>query len=458
LKNYSIFTSKYTIALKIDINPIYLIYLKMNIYNKNNTASNKIIFKHIKIHIHVQLPKNVAKQLQMKIENHKQTCKIRNDKYLEKIKQEKETNILYSSATNKTKKKKLLLSVQEKKDLWKRFDIDKPKTKLAESISDNPMISYEHHKETTICNACNGYIMIMEDGFPTCNSCGIIDMNVLDYSPEWRFYGAEDKHGADPTRCGNPINPLLLESSFGCKIMCTAGSSYDMKKIRTWTEWQSMPHREKSLYDEFQFITQMAQNSGIPKIFIDNAIQIHKTISERKMLRGLNRDGIKAASIYLSCRKNGCPRTAHEIADIFHLDKASATNGCSMAVNILNDIERTNGNQSIESSKLCFTTPCSFIERYCSKLNMSVEIVKLAMFVAKKIELGHLINDNAPDSIAAGIVYFISQLCKLNYTKFDIKGICGVSEVTINKCFKKLNAIREMVIPTVILQKYQYMM
>jgi transcription initiation factor TFIIB len=41
----------------------------------------------------------------------------------------------------------------------------------------------------------------------------------LDYSPEWRFYGADDKKGSDPTRCGNPINPLLQESSFGCKIL-----------------------------------------------------------------------------------------------------------------------------------------------------------------------------------------------------------------------------------------------
>ena len=52
-----------------------------------------------------------------------------------------------------------------------------------------------------------------------------------------------------------------------------------MKKIRKWTEWQSMPHKEKSLYDEFQFITVMAQNAGIPKIFIDNAMTIHKDIS-----------------------------------------------------------------------------------------------------------------------------------------------------------------------------------
>ena len=225
-----------------------------------------------------------------------------------------------------------------------------------------------------------------------------------------------------------------------------------MKKIRKWTEWQSMPHKEKSLYDEFQFITIMAQNSGIPKIFIDDAMTIHKDISEQKMFRGMNRDGIKSASIYISCRLNGCPRTAHEIAEIFRLDKASATNGCSMAVNILHNIERNNNHS--QQTELCNTTPSSFIERYCSKLNMNQELTMLSRFIARKVETDNIINDNTPHSIAAGIVYFVSQISNLNITKQDIKLICGVSEVTINKCYKKLENIRETIIPKCILDKY----
>ena len=225
-----------------------------------------------------------------------------------------------------------------------------------------------------------------------------------------------------------------------------------MKKIRKWLEWQSMPHREKSLYDEFQFITTMAQNAGIPKIFIDDAIAIHKDISEQKMFRGLNRDGIKSASIYISCRSNGCPRTAHEIAEIFHLDKASATNGCAMAVNILQNIER--GSVHKENSELCVTLPSSFIERYCSRLNVSNELTILCKFIAKKVEQQNLITDNIPHAIAAGIVYFICYNCNMDTGKQDIKAICGVSEVTINKCFKKLEVLKESLLPQVIRNKY----
>jgi len=351
----------------------------------------------------------------------------------------------------KTKKKKVPLSNQNKELLWQIFDTDKKSLQSTDPIE----CLYNAGNEQDLCTVCQSVLMTMDDGFPTCTNkeCGLMYKDILDYSPEWRFYGAEDKNANDPTRCGNPINPLLVESSFGCKVLCNTKSSYEMKKIRKWTEWQSMPHKEKSLYDEFQFITIMSQNAGIPRIFIDEAMVVHKDISQQKMFRGMNRDGIKAASIYISCRLNGCPRTAHEIAEIFKLDKTSATNGCSMAVNILHNIERSV--DPSQKTNLCPTLPSSFIERYCCRLNFNQELTMLSKFVTKKVEQNDIITDNIPHAIAAGVVYFIAQNCNQPITKLDIKNVCGVSEVTINKCFKKLEGMKSNLLPQCILDKYE---
>jgi transcription initiation factor TFIIB len=371
-----------------------------------------------------------------------------------------------TSKSNLSKTKKKKITHAEKTKLWTIFDndtshLDKEANQIDQTQTQNNtdlVIVYSKENDAA-CKICGSNLMIMEDGFPACmnQACATIYRDTLDYSPEWRFYGADDKNAADPTRCGNPINPLLVESSYGCKVLCSNTSSYDMKKIRKWTEWQSMPHREKSLYDEFQFITTMAQNSGIPKIFIDDAMVLHKDISEQQMFRGMNRDSIKAASIYISCRKNGCPRTAHEIAEIFHLDKTSATTGCSMAVNIMYNIERSadnNKNHNKNINDLCNTKPSLFIDRYCSRLNINKELTMLCKFIAKKIEEESMITDNTPHAIAAGIIYFTAHTCKLNITKIDIKAICGVSEVTINKCFRKMDTIKSALVPEVILKKY----
>jgi len=362
---------------------------------------------------------------------------------------------IQKNGVTKTKKKKSELSHISKSKLWEIFEEDKKQLDNLGELSKLECVYQVTKEESGICNCCNSILIIMDDGFPTCTNenCGVIYKDALDYSPEWRFHNTDDKNSADPTRCGNPINPLLVESSFGCKVLCNTKTSYEMKKIRKWIEWQSMPHKEKSLYDEFQFITTMAQNAGIPKKFIEDAMVFHKDISQQKMFRGMNRDGIKAASIYISCRLNGYPRTAHEIAEIFMLDKTSATTGCSMSVNILHNIARNN-ESSFQKHELGVTLPSSFIERYCSRLNMNSELTMLSKFITMKVETNNIITDNIPHAIAAGIIYFVAYNCQMGITKQDIKTICGVSEVTINKCFKKLNALRENLLPSVILEKY----
>jgi transcription initiation factor TFIIB len=214
-----------------------------------------------------------------------------------------------------------------------------------------------------------------------------------------------------------------------------------------------MPYKEKSQYDEFQIITVMAQNAGIPKMIIDDAIRYHKKISEYELtFRGDNRDGILAASIYISCRINNFPRTAKEIASIFHLDVTSATKGCKNAIAIINNLEKDMDNK--EKTNLGQTKPEAFIERYCSKLNINNELTKLCQFISMKITKSNIMPENTPHSIAAAVIYFISQLCNLNISKKDVKNVSEISEVTINKCFKKLENYKDDLVPSSILCKY----
>lgn len=347
--------------------------------------------------------------------------------------------------TKKIKKRNI-----SKKQMWNKFDTE------IKGISTSPNIEcvYRVLGQREKCECCESALFTSDEGYQTCSNkkCGIIYTDTIDQGAEWRYYGADDSHGSDPTRCGMPINPLLKESSFGCKVLCNGKSSYEMRKIRRYTEWQGMPYKEKSQYDEFQKISVLAHESGIPNLIVDDAIRYYKKISEAKTFRGLNRDGIIAASIYISARKNNYPRTAKEIATIFKLDSTSATKGCKNAITIINDLEKDKHNN--EKINLCQTTPVSFIERYCSKLNFNAELTKLCMFIAIRIQRNNLIPENTPHSIAGGIVYFVSQLCGIHISKKQVSNISEISEVTINKCFKKLENIKTTIVPKQILEKY----
>ena len=352
--------------------------------------------------------------------------------------------------TEKNKSKKLARTNVNKTELWKIFEEETGKHK------EPPLeCMYRECGDREKCERCESMLAFSEEGFLTCTNskCGIIYKDIVDHSAEWRYYGADDNQNSDPTRCGMPINPLLEESSYGCKVLCIGPMSYEMRKIRRYTEWQSMPYKEKSQYDEFQIIMTYAQNAGMPKIIIDDAIRYHKKISEYNMtFRGDNRDGIIAGSVYIACRINHYPRTAKEIAHIFHLDVTSATKGCKNALSIINNIEKNL--EENEKTNLGTTKPEAFIERFCSKLNINNELTKLCHFISMKIEKKDIMPENTPHSIAAGIVYFISQLCQLNISKREIKAVSEISEVTINKCYKKLEKIKDELVPATILKKY----
>lgn len=336
----------------------------------------------------------------------------------------------------------------DKTKIWNDFYVEENKKPLE--------CLYTDTKNNDICERCNSILAFSDEGFLNCINpkCGIIYKNTLDQTAEWRFYGADDNHSSDPNRVGMPINELLEESSYGCKIICQNKTSYEMKKIRRYTEWQSIPYKQKSQYEQFQTIKIIAQNAGIPLIIINDAIRYHKKISEyEQTFRGENKDGLIAASVYISCRINNYPRTAKELATIFNLDNTSATRGCKNAQLIINQLERDTENK--DKTLFFKTKPESFIERYCSKLNLNSELTSLCKFICIIIDQNAFLQENAPHSIAGGIIYYVSQCCKLNITKENIKNVSEISQVTINKVAKKLIEIdKNMLIPSIIQKKY----
>ena len=366
------------------------------------------------------------------------------------------TSIHVPISHTKTQKLKKSLNASQKAKLWEIYDQEKKSVKsddVGSKVSENLF----NNEQIEFCIKCKTLMIYTEEGFQTCpkSSCGYMNNYTLDYSPEWRYFASDSKsNNPDTTRCGNPIDPLLEESSYACKIFCKSNASNEMKNLRKWSKWQSMPHKEKMLHEEFQLISTYANNAGLPKVFIDMAKSIFKDLYEQKNFRGMKRDAMRAACIWIACWKHECPRTSNEIADIFHIDKNSASLGCSCAEELLQSHERTMIEE--DKSKLCALKPSTFIERFSSRLELSTEQQLLAKFIAFQVEKKELIPDNRPQAIAAGILYFVSYYCKLSYTKMDIKSKLGdeASEVTINKCFKKLKDYKDELLPSWVKQKY----
>jgi transcription initiation factor TFIIB len=302
------------------------------------------------------------------------------------------------------------------------------------------------------CRRCGAECRVGDDNLYVCAdpSCGVTHARALDRSPEWRH---RNESSDDPARCGMPINPFLRESSYGCKLM-GAQSSVQMRKLGKYASWQSMPYREKALHDGFEHIRRAAARAGLPKRLIVEAYRLHKQISDERSFRGVNRQGAIAAALYLSCRTNGCPRTAKEIAAMFSLDPAHTTRGCKNALSVLSVLERE---QSIGSENTAFPKMlCShFVDRFACRAGMPDDHSTLARFIALKVDKAQLVPENTPHAVAAGIVWFVCRLTGVTTSKKAVAMACDVSEVTISKCYKKLLAREMQFLPPCITQKYK---
>jgi transcription initiation factor TFIIB len=184
-----------------------------------------------------------------------------------------------------------------------------------------------------------------------------------------------------------------------------------------------------------------ATNGGISNSIIEQAKVFYKKISELKLSRGDNREGLIASSIYTSCKKNQVPRSAKEIAKMFNLNITVLTRGRKKFDDIMN--------MNLKSSN-----PDDFIIRFCSKMDFADEMIDIARYVVKKEEEYAIISENAPPSIAAGCIYMVNNCCNLGRTKKEISQACDVSEITINKCYKKLHEFRLHLFPEDVVKKY----
>jgi transcription initiation factor TFIIB len=280
-------------------------------------------------------------------------------------------------------------------------------------------------KQSGQCDNCSSTHLIIDEGAHVCLDCKTVQSRVIDAGAEWRYYGADDSRSGDPARCGLATNDLLPKSSLGSVIGGCRGDNRDMRRIRMFQMWNSMPYWERTLYSVFDKLLNSTSNHGVPAKVIDDAKVLYKRASEKKISRGDNKEGLIASCVYYSCLLNKIPRSPKEIARMFNIDSNVLTKGNTRFQSLLQ--------MNVNSSN-----PDDYVARFASKLNMKYQDIQSCKKLAFKIDELEIVSENSPTSVAAGILYYYCMSNKIDINKKQIATTCEVSEVTITKCYKKL--------------------
>ncbi|CAN1256227.1 Transcription initiation factor IIB-2, partial [Linum perenne] len=246
------------------------------------------------------------------------------------------------------------------------------------------------------CSDCKRQTEVVFDhsaGDTVCSECGLVlESHSIDETSEWRTF-ANESGDNDPVRVGGPTNPLLADGGLSTVIAKPNGASGDFlsSSLGRWQNRGSNPDR--GLILAFKTIATMSDRLGLVATIKDRANEIFKRVEDQKSSRGRNQDALLAACLYIACRQEDKPRT----------------------------------------------------RRFCSNLGMTNQAMKAAQESVQKSEEFDI--RRSPISIAAAVIYIITQLSDDKKPLRDISLATGVAEGTIRNSYKDLYPHVSKIIP-----------
>lgn len=274
------------------------------------------------------------------------------------------------------------------------------------------------------CAMCKSRQIIQEDGHTVCGACFTIREGVLQMTAEWRFF-QDDGGGVDPSRCGMPTSSLLPNSSFGSMVASRRGETRELRRVRLFQMWNSMPYWERTLYQVFETISIHAHQYGITQKILEDAKHLYKQASEKKISRGANKEGLIASCVYFACMLNHVPRHPKEVAKMFHIPTETLTKGIARF-------------QQLMPTSVATADSADYVGRFGSQLQMSWADIEACKRLARRFDEIEVVSQNAPTSIAAGAIYYFCNRRNIPIQKRDLSAACAVSDVTTVKLVKRL--------------------
>lgn len=319
------------------------------------------------------------------------------------------------------------------------------------------------------CSECktDENIIVNEDEV-TCTACGTHLGYLIDSSAEYRWFGSDDR-GPDPSRVGNPLNPLLPESSLGTRILSRPGDNKAMRRIRQYHLWNIMPYRERTLWSVFEGLQVRAAGAGISMAIVEETKQLYAQVSPLCICRGQQKDALLAACLFESLKRHNTPRRPVEIAVIFQIDVKLITRGVKQFSGLLEEHLHAQAksaapkvvsaaataataaataagvvsDKKMETSSTCFK---HYLEPAVYKLETPRSLHGAILGFACKIgdtidELG-ICPETTPSSLAASALALTCEKFKLEKSNAEVAKVCAISAATLQKCLKRIDSWR----------------
>lgn len=267
-----------------------------------------------------------------------------------------------------------------------------------------------------------------------CSQCGlVVGDRIIDVGSEWRTF-ANDKESTDMTRVGAAEDPTMDGNDLSTTIGRATGSAgFDSNGMPIYRNRNIESSFDKAKRKANREIKEMAERLSADQSIINSAQHIFHTVHKNKLIKGRSNNAIIAACMFIACRQQQVPRTFKEISAVSNDNTTIKDIGRCYKI-----IRKTLVSSNATSSGISVSSSSDLIVRFCSKLNLPMEVRKLADFIMEKTGDIRTLTGRSPNSLAAASIFLAADLTgnANQRTAEEIGLTCGAAENTIKQTIK----------------------
>lgn len=251
-----------------------------------------------------------------------------------------------------------------------------------------------------------------------CADCGVvITENLVDFGPEWRSY--DEEQASKRVRTGPPMSYRIHNKGLSTP---TPGSLTRTKRLRGII---AMDSSEKALSFALGEIDRMSCALKLPPDIRETTSLLYRKAAKRNLIKGRSIEELASATLYITCRQYGIPRTLKEIAEVSRMPLKKIRRAY---IFLLHKLE----------IKLAPADPACYIPRFCSELGLSDLIRERAIKIISEDKEMVAAKGWTPTGTAAAAIYLSALFSGESVEEKNIAKVAGTTPVTIKNRYKEL--------------------
>ena len=275
-----------------------------------------------------------------------------------------------------------------------------------------------------------------DTGEIVCSKCGlVISDKIQDTRQEWRdFLNTEEAR--DRRRTGMPTSLARYDMGLSTIIARTdkdaSGQVLDasmlstIHRLRTW-DYRTQVHSstDRTLKFAFNELHTLKDKLGLPDAIIEKTAYICRKAQERGLVRGRSISAVLTATIYISCRELGIPKTLKEIAEVNNIRRKIAARTYRILISEL-DV------------KIPTLDPMKCIVKVANKAILNEKTRRHAFDIMSNLTHKEISAGKNPMGLAATVLYMSCVKTGEHRTQKEVAQAAGITDVTLRNRFKDL--------------------